>query len=286
MITNHNSIKETWLDVNGMHIHCYLSGNHGKPVILLHGGGVDSARLSWEPVIDRLGETFRVFAPDLPGYGQSDKPDVTYSVDYYTDFLHGLMDALGLEKASLIGISLGGGIALNFTLNYPKRVEHLIPVDPYGLTSRYMLHHISWVYVHTFLNEWSYSLYKNRKTAEKLIRASGIFHHPELITPDLMDDLYAAATAPDAGKAFTSLQRSEFGWKRVRTDLTGRLHQITVPTLFIQGEMDKAVPLYAAKRAAGLVPGAELHIMAECGHWANRENPDEFLEYVKEFLSR
>ena len=63
--------------------------------LLLHGGGVDSAHLSWSPIIAPLGENFRVFAPDLPGYGQSDKPDVVYSIEYYTDFLRNLMDCIG-----------------------------------------------------------------------------------------------------------------------------------------------------------------------------------------------
>ncbi len=114
-----NPINENILNVNGLRIHCYQSGSKGKPVLLLHGGGVDSAHLSWSPIIAPLGENFRVFAPDLPGYGQSDKPDVVYSIEYYTDFLRNLMDSLNLEKASLIGISLGGGIALSYTLNYP-----------------------------------------------------------------------------------------------------------------------------------------------------------------------
>jgi pimeloyl-ACP methyl ester carboxylesterase len=165
-------------------------------------------------------------------------------------------------------------------------VERLVPVDAYGLTNRYKYHFISWLYVHSWLNELSFSVYKNRKISDWGARASGIIHDPNKLTKELLDELFEAANIPGGGKAFMSFQRSEIKSTKVRTDFTPRLHEIAVPTLFIQGENDTAVPMDAVKRAAGLVPGAELHIMAGCGHWANREAPDEILNTVREFLSR
>ncbi len=163
-------------------------------------------------------------------------------------------------------------------------MERLVPVDAYGLTNRYKYHFISWLYVHSWLNELSFSVYKNRKVSDWGARASGIIHDPNKLTKELLDELFEAANIPGGGKAFMSFQRSEIKSTKVRTDFTPRLHEIAVPTLFIQGENDTAVPMDAVKRAAGLVPGAELHIMAGCGHWANREAPDEFLDTVREFL--
>src|SRR5258708_36167471 len=92
---------------------------------------MDSASISWGAGIGPLSAHHRVFAPDLPGYGESDKPAVEYTLDYYARFLDHLLDALHLDKASLVGLSLGGGIALSFTLNYPTRVDRLGPVDIY-----------------------------------------------------------------------------------------------------------------------------------------------------------
>jgi pimeloyl-ACP methyl ester carboxylesterase len=101
------TIKDTWLEIDGLRIHCFVAGESGSPVILLHGGGLDSATISWRASIGSLSAHQRVFAPDLPGYGQSDKPAVEYTLDYYVNFLAHFMDALHLDKASLIGLSLG-----------------------------------------------------------------------------------------------------------------------------------------------------------------------------------
>jgi hypothetical protein len=127
------AIQSTWLNVDGLRIHCLAAGESGSAVLLLHGGGLDSAALSWEEVIGPLSEKHRVFAPDLPGYGQSDKTAIQYTVDYYIAFLEHLMDTLHLEQTSLVGLSMGGGIALGVTLRFPARVEKLVLVDSYGI---------------------------------------------------------------------------------------------------------------------------------------------------------
>jgi pimeloyl-ACP methyl ester carboxylesterase len=279
--------QEFWQDVDGMRIHAYRSGSEkANSVILLHGGGLDAVHLSWSPFIQPLGEHFQVIAPDLPGYGQSGKPQVTYSLEFYVQFLHAFIKALDIKSASLVGISLGGALAISFALQYPDAVQKLVPVDAYGIMNRYMLHRLSWFYVHSPLNERSYAIYKSRRMTEQVARASGIFYRPERISTELMHDLVEASQIPDAGMAFRSFQRSEYGWKQVRSNLTSQLHHIQAPTLFIHGEKDMAVPLDAAKRAATLVPGARLHIMQDCGHWANREKPEEFLKVLSDFLSK
>jgi len=96
--------------------------------VLLHGGGIDSASFTYSNIIGPLAEEHRVFAPDWPGYGHSDKPDLDYTMGFYVDFLGRLMDALDLERASLVGLSMGGGAALRFALRSPERVEKLVLV--------------------------------------------------------------------------------------------------------------------------------------------------------------
>jgi pimeloyl-ACP methyl ester carboxylesterase len=122
-----------WVDVNGIRVHCLTAGGTGSTVVLLHGGGIDSASFTYGHLIGTLAERHRVFAPDWPGYGHSDKPDVDYATRFYVDFLGRLMDALALERASLVGTSMGGGAALGFALRSPQRVEKLVLVDSYGL---------------------------------------------------------------------------------------------------------------------------------------------------------
>jgi pimeloyl-ACP methyl ester carboxylesterase len=127
------NIRDGWIEVEGLRIHCLTAGKTDAAVLLLHGGGYDSASLSYKQSIGPISQHHRVIAPDWPGYGQSDKPKVRYSTEYYVDFLGQLMDALGLEKASLVGISMGGAISLGFSLRWPRRVEKLVLVDSHGL---------------------------------------------------------------------------------------------------------------------------------------------------------
>ena len=132
-----------WLDVDGMRIHCLTAGESGAPVVFLHGAGVDSASLSWGEVIGPFSTHHRVFAPDLPGYGQSSKPDIQYTMDFYVSFVEHLLDVLHLEKVSLVGLSLGGAIALALTLRSPVRVEKLVLVDTYGIQDKVVAHRLS-----------------------------------------------------------------------------------------------------------------------------------------------
>jgi pimeloyl-ACP methyl ester carboxylesterase len=126
--------SDGWIEVEGLRVHCLMAGQRdAPPVLLLHGGGYDSASLSYGPSIGPISQHHRVFAPDWPGYGGSDKPKMRYTTDYYVDFLGHLMEALGLRRTSLVGISMGGAISLGFSLRWPQRVDKLVLVDSHGL---------------------------------------------------------------------------------------------------------------------------------------------------------
>jgi pimeloyl-ACP methyl ester carboxylesterase len=127
------SPERMWLGAGGLRVCCLIAGARGSPVLLLHGGGIDSAAFSYRHTIGALAGDHRVFAPDWPGYGESDKPDIDYTMSFYVGFLKKLMDSLGFERVSLVGISLGGGAALGFALDFPERVEKLVLVDSNGL---------------------------------------------------------------------------------------------------------------------------------------------------------
>src|SRR5699024_2432924 len=99
MLSNSSQINSFELNINKIIVRCYTAGETGSPVILLHGAGVDSANISWNDVIGPLSKTHRVFAPDLPGYGASDKPDIEYSLSFYMDFLKQFMNTLNLNQA-------------------------------------------------------------------------------------------------------------------------------------------------------------------------------------------
>lgn len=284
--------RETWLNVDGMRIHCLTAGETDlPPVILLHGGGIDSATLSWGDAIAPLSEIARVFAPDLPGFGLSDTPDIQYSTDYYVQFVSRLLDVLHLDKTSLVGLSMGGEISLSFTLRFPERVEKLVPVAPGGIQDyaviwpRWM-YILTYLYVHLpFINELFYRyMARSRESTRKQLVGSGAIHRAERLSPQLVEDAYLHAHLPGRGKAFSFWQQSGFLRKGPSNYLVDRLHEITVPTLFINGDKDRAVPLAFTEEAHTRVTGAKLHILRDCGHWAQREMPGEFNRVVKAFL--
>lgn len=125
--------ESKWVKVGDINTHC-LTGGEGPPLVLIHGAGVASNNNEWNANIEALARHYRVYVPDLVGYGRSDKPRVSYHLSLLNDFFRDWSNTMGLEQASLIGHSLGGAIALDFTLKNPQRVKHLILVDSAGLS--------------------------------------------------------------------------------------------------------------------------------------------------------
>jgi 4,5:9,10-diseco-3-hydroxy-5,9,17-trioxoandrosta-1(10),2-diene-4-oate hydrolase len=123
-------VESRWVQAEGINTH-YLVGGEGAPVILLHGASNDARE--WGLILDPLSQHLCAYAPDLVGFGQSDKPDADYSFPFFIDFLHSFMTGLNLRRASLIGHSAGGGIALGFALQFPEMMDKLILVDSTGL---------------------------------------------------------------------------------------------------------------------------------------------------------
>src|SRR6266568_3114607 len=245
-------IEHTWLEVDGLRIHCFVAGENGSPVILLHGGGLDSASISWGAEIGSLSARHRVFAPDLPGYGESDKPAVEY------------------------------------TLNYPARVDRLVLVDTYGIQDKEAWHRSSYLFIHIpYLQELSYLLLgSSRGMLRWGLLAGGTVHNSQHLSKELIDEVYRQAHTPSRGKAFTSTQKNDMTWHGLRSDMTGRLHEITVPTLLVHGAQDRAVPVSYAQKAHALIKNSELVILQDCGHWAQREKREEFHQVVSTFLDK
>jgi pimeloyl-ACP methyl ester carboxylesterase len=278
------TIESRVLSVDGLQIRYFQAGTSGAPLVLLHGGGVDSATITWGEALPMLAENHIVYAPDLPGYGASDKPDVTYTMDFYIRFLDHFLAALALPKVSLAGLSLGGGIALGFALDHPERVEKLVLVDSYGLQTRLPYHFLSTLFVRTWLNEYSYHLLRgSRSMARKSLEA--LVYDRAAITDDLFNEVYAMLKDPATGRAWTSFQRDECHWTRVRSDFTPRLAALRTPTLILHGDLDTAVPLKDAQRAQALIPGAHLVVLKNRRHWALRDRPEEIVQLMEAFLS-
>ena len=281
------SLQTLWVDVNGLRVHCLTAGWGGSPVILLHGGGIDSASFTYRYIIGPLAEEQRrVFALDWPGYGQSDRPDLDYSMRFFIDFLGQLMVTLGLERASLVGISMGGGAALGFALHSPQCVEKLVLVDSYGLGSQVPWGRLGYLMVRTpLLNELTYALLRRSRT---MVRWSlyGLVYDRRTVTEEVVEETDRLLDDPHMGRAWRSFQKSEVGWGGLRTDFSDQLSALTMPTLLVHGAHDRTVPVAWAHRARERIPDCELRVFSECGHLPPREQPEEFARVVERFLAR
>jgi pimeloyl-ACP methyl ester carboxylesterase len=277
--------KGEWIEVDGLRIHCLMAGQAGSPVLLLHGGGYDSALRSYKQSIGPISQYHRVCAPDWPGYGESDKPKIRYTTEFYVGFLGHLMDALGLEKASLVGISMGGAISLGFSLRSPVRVEKLVLVDSHGLGKEVPGRVMSYAMVRLPL--LSRLVWAAMGRSRRMIRWSlqSVFHDPRAVSRSMVEEDFQAAKKPGEGRAWRYWLVSEIGLGGFRTNYVEQLHTLAVPTLILHGEEDRYVPVSWARRAHALIEDSELSVLPQCGHWLTREKPSEFNRAVLRFLA-
>lgn len=258
-----------------------LRAGQGLPVyVLLHGGGLDSAELSWGGLILELARAGTVIAPDWPGYGESQAPGNGVDQAYLVAHLGRLLDGLGLEQSRLVGLSMGGGAALGYALATPARVERLTLVASYGLQTHMPVHPLSVFFVKwRGLNRAVWRILRQRPAWARLA-APGLFHNRRRLDPHLLDLIEREAARPNAGLAWMAFQESEAHWARVRTCYLRALPTLQCPLQLIHGQFDGLVPVGAARVAAGLAPRATLAVLP-AGHWTQREQPEAFLSLVR-----
>jgi pimeloyl-ACP methyl ester carboxylesterase len=280
-------VETTWLEVGGLRVRCLAAGTGGaSPVVLLHGGGFDAANFSYRHAIEPLSRLRRVLAFDWPGYGGSDTPNLRYDLAYYACFLERLMDSLGIQRAALVGTSMGGGAALSFALRSPERVDKLVLVASYGLGKDVPYGRLGYFLVHAPLAaDLVYEiLRRSRRSLRWGLRR--IVCDPQVVSDELVEEARRLLDQPTSGWAFRSFRKSEVGWGGLNTDLSDRLGEVAVPTLLVHGDRDRVVPVEWAQSAHEHFPDSELHVLQGCGHWPPRECPDEFNRAVVTFLAR
>ena len=259
-------------------------GHAGDPVLLLHGGGIDRALLSWRLLFPELAATHRVIAPDWPGYGGSVAFGRPYRISDLGAWLTAFMDATGIARAAMVGVSMGGGAALWMALHRPDRVTRIVPVATYGIADRAPLHELTWLLARTPLNRWSFDLLRQRPGQLKKA-LSRIFKDPGRITPALLGEVAAVLDEGADGQVFANFMRGETRRSHLVTALSREVAAIANPTLFIHGDADRLVPVAAVKQAASTMPNARIEIMS-AGHWPMRECPEPFNGLVTRFLAQ
>ncbi|HSG44061.1 MAG TPA: alpha/beta hydrolase [Anaerolineales bacterium] len=272
-----------FIEVNGINVH-YKTYGQGEPVfILMHGFG--ASLFSWHQVTAPLAQYGTVIAYDRPAFGLTERPmewegENPYSQDSQIELVVGLMDALNVEQAILVGNSAGGTLAMLTALKYPERVQSLILADPavYSgggapkwvrpLLSTPQMRHVGPLFARMF---------QTRGT--EMVELA--WHDPSKITPEIIEGYQKPLLVNDWDKVLWELTIASS-----ESDLAERLSEFNMPVLVITGDNDRIVPTEESIQLASDLSNAELVIIEESGHLPHEEQPEEFMKAVQNFLSK
>lgn len=259
-------------------------GDTNEKIVFVHGGALDNAMMSWKEVIELMGNKYDIYAVDMLGFGESDKPDIQYSIPMYVEFLYDVLKQLNVEKTNLVGLSMGGGISIAFSLKYPQIVDKLTVIGSLGLYSRMPFHRFNRWFVNSRFNAKSYEWIGKSRALVKWTINSSLFGDKNKISDKLVDDLYKLVHESDCNKAWESFQCYELGKEGMTTDLAVHLKDLAMPVLIVNGEKDSGVPVKYAIAASKVIKNSKLHVMEGCKHWAQKERPEEFVQVLDDFL--
>ena len=261
------------LDAGGIATNIHVTGT-GHPVLLLHGSGPGvSAWANWRLTIPGLSQRLRVVAPDIVGFGYTERPaGIAYDLDTWTAHAVAVLDALDIERAHVVGNSFGGALALALAIRHPDRVDRLVLMGSVGVPFE----------ITPGLDAvWGYE--PSVAAMESLLH---LFAFDQSLTgPDLARLRYEASARPGVQEAYRAMfpeprQRALDALTHDPADIAG----ISAPTLIVHGREDRVIPLQNAVDLLGLIDDAQLHVFGRCGHWTQIEHADSFTALVADFL--
>jgi pimeloyl-ACP methyl ester carboxylesterase len=266
------------VDAEGITTHYWDFGSEtgtGVPVLMLHGSGPGvSAWANWRLNMQALADQgYRVLAPDLVGFGYTERPaDVYYSLDTWRDHVWSFLAALDVERVAIVGNSLGGRIALHLAAQHPERIDRMVLMGAPG--------------VGMTLTEGLKALraYQPSEQNMRQMLLDCFAVDKSIITDDLVKTRYEASVAPGAFEAYTDMFSERHGGSQlgITEDET---RTIDTRTLLLHGREDKVVPVEVAWNMVRLLPDADLTVFARCGHWTQIERSNDFNAVVGQFLS-
>lgn len=266
--------------VDGQRI-AYLDEGQGSPVILVHGLG--GTLWNWEYQQAALSASHRVLTLDLIGSGYSDKPDIEYRPEQVVEFLRGFMDTLEIQRASLVGNSMGAGVVSAMALAHPSRVDRLVLIGgfPSGVREK-----LGDTFVKTAVESrapiWLVELgnwFAGRGMTRRVL--SEIVHDQTLLTPAVIERSYRNRKRPGLIPPLIRLTRNLELWEQ--GDAL-RLHEIKHPTLVLWGMEDRVFPPEVGRALHGLIAGSRFELIPEAGHMAQWERPEAVNAILLEFL--
>jgi pimeloyl-ACP methyl ester carboxylesterase len=276
-------MKSRAITVDGDRI-AYRAAGKGPVLLLVHG--MAGSSLTWRYVMPALAKRFRVLAPDLLGQGQSDKPRGEYSLGAHANMLRDLLDALGHKRATIIGQSLGGGVAMQFAYQFPERCERLVLVDSGGL-GREVTFFLRMLTVPGFESVFPLFCTPRLRDAGNLV-ATWLGRAGVRSTPASREIWRSYASLADAEnrRAFFRSLRDVIDFSGQAVSALGRLYRAAqLPTLIVWGAQDPFIPVSHATKAHKAIPGSRPEIFDGVGHYPHCEAPERFLEVLVDFMT-
>jgi pimeloyl-ACP methyl ester carboxylesterase len=276
------AIRTERIELHGHDVH-YRIGGEGPPIVLIHG--ITSTSETWNDVLPWLAERHTVLAPDLMGHGESAKPRGDYSLGAYASGVRDLMIALGIDRATFVGHSLGGGVALQLAYQFPERLDRLVLVSSGGLGRE-----VHMILRLTALPGAEYVL--PLLVAEPLRNlggaVAGLFGRLGLRAGLDMEEIargFASLGDVDARQAFVHTARSIIDLEGQRVSANDRLYLAAgVPSLLVWGERDPIIPAHHGRAAHFAMPGSRLELFPTSGHFPHRDDPRRWVELLSDFI--
>lgn len=286
---NLRSVREVTPTLQYRTIHGYrrafrVAGS-GPVILLIHGIGDNST--TWSTVQTKLAQRFTVIAPDLLGHGKSDKPRADYSVAAYANGMRDLLGVLDIERVTVVGHSLGGGVAMQFAYQFPQLVERLILVGAGGVTKD-----VNVAFRVASLPMGSEALALLRlplvlPAVQYAGKLGGLVLGKKGVGRDLPNVLRILADLPEptASSAFARTLRAVVDWRGQVVTMLDRCYLTeSVPVQLIWGSHDSVIPVEHARMAHAAMPGSALEIFDDSGHFPFHDDPDRFVEVVQKFI--
>ncbi len=262
-------IEKHFCDAGGIRTF-YLRAGSGHPLVMLHGAG--GGGVFWAPVIGLLSRHFSVIVPDVVGYGESDKPDERYDRPYFVHWFKAFMDAMNLKKACLVGNSQGGAIAIQFAIDHPHRVSHLVPVCAAGLCRG---RDLGWS---ALVNVLIAQIMVPERWTRRLVRY--LIHDARNFPLNAGIRYFAAVAGMPGGKLAFLNGRG----RAVRPFTRRELAKVQCPALILWGARDRIIKPSASMMTCRATADATVACMPHCGHTPFIDRPAVFAQDVAEFI--
>ena len=271
-----------YLTIHG-HKRAYVKAGHGPALLLLHGLGCDHR--TWLPVMAALARRYTVIAPDLLGHGRSDKPRADYSVGGYANGMRDLLTVLGIDRATVVGHSFGGGVAMQFAYQFPERTERLVLVAPGGIGREVTpaIRAISLPGFQTLMGVATMpGLLQAVKLALRGLSISGISHARDL---DEVAEIVQHLSDRKARAAITHVVRAVVDWRGQVVTMADRAYLThAMPMCVMWGTEDAVIPVRHAGLARQIAPEATVEVIPNAGHFPHKDHPQRFVKLLNDFI--